>query len=68
MLWQIGDDGDTARFKTRMDRKTCETFRENLESVANVYVEIDRDVVELREKPVGKRVHFRCRPDGEGPE
>jgi hypothetical protein len=66
-LWRIEDGGGAVRSKTGMERQDCETYRQTLEHIANVYVEIDRDVVQLREKPVGTRVHYRCRLDGEGP-
>jgi len=64
-LWEIKDGGDTRIFKTGLDQQTCATYRDSLGAMMNMYVEIDRDVVMMKEKPVGKRVQFRCRPDGE---
>ncbi len=66
-LWRIGDDGTVVREQTGLDHQKCEKLREVLGRVANLYVEIDRDVLQLKDKPA-KRVHFRCRMDGEGPE
>ena len=67
-LWQIADDGAVVGLKSGLEREKCEKFREPFEQIGNWYVEIEWDVVYLREKPVGKRAHFRCRPDDEGPE
>ena len=66
-LWRIKHDGTAVRSKTGLDQQTCETFRENLEAIANTYIEIDRDIPQPRQKPAHQRVRFLCRPSDEGP-
>jgi hypothetical protein len=67
-LWRVEQASTPSQLKAGLDQQTCQVYREHLESIENTYVEIDQDVVQRRQKPVGKRVHFRCRLDGEGPE
>ena len=67
-LWRINRDGSAVRWKKGLDQPTCETFRETYDAIANFYVEIDRDVQQLRQKPAHDRVRFLCRPGDERPE
>jgi hypothetical protein len=67
-LWRVEDGATPTRLKMGLERSECEWGRQYLERSVNVYVEIDHDIVQLRERPAARRWQFRCRPDGEGPE
>jgi hypothetical protein len=66
-LWRIDPGGDRMQVsKAGRTLEACESLRDFLERNGDHYVEIDRDVVQLRrrQRPTPPP-EYHCRPDGE---